>query len=66
VALTANGRSVVSASDDKTLKIWELDRGTMIATFSCDASVRCCTLANDRTIVAGDAAGAVYVLALEM
>jgi hypothetical protein len=37
----------------------------MIAKFSCDASAQCCTLANDWTIVAGDASGGLDILALE-
>ena len=65
VAVTPDGRRAVSASQDHTLKVWELESGATIATFSCDASAQCCTLANEWTIVAGDAGGRLHILALE-
>ena len=65
VAVTSNGRHAVSASADRTLTVWELESGSPIATFSCDAPATCCVLAKDSTVVAGDEAGRVYILALE-
>jgi WD40 repeat protein len=65
VAVTPDGRRAVSASDDRKLKVWELESSTPIATFSCDSSTWCCALANDWTIVAGDQAGRIYILAFE-
>jgi WD40 repeat protein len=40
VAVTPDGRAV-SASHDATLKVWELESGATIATFSGDASAQC-------------------------
>jgi WD40 repeat protein len=47
-------RRVVSASGDKTLKVWDLETGMVIATFTSDAPVACCAFAAKQTIVAGD------------
>jgi WD40 repeat protein len=66
VAATSDGQRAVSASDDHTLKVWELETGTLIATFSCDTSVECCDFASKTTIVAGNASGQIHILALEM
>jgi WD40 repeat protein len=63
--VTADGERAVSASSDKTLKVWELEAGLPIATFHCDAPAYCCASADVRCIVAGDTGGRVYFLALE-
>ena len=66
VAITPDGRRVVSGSYDKTLKGWNLETGALICTFTCDGIVDCAAVAPDeRTFVAGDAAGRVYFLRLE-
>jgi WD40 repeat protein len=64
VALRANGKVAVSASGDR-LKVWELAGGDCLATFTCDAPVLCCALAGD-LVVAGDEAGRVHLLVLEL
>ena len=65
MALTADGKRAVSASEDKTLKVWDLDSGLPIATFHCDAPANCRAFADERRIVAGDDGGRVYFLVLE-
>ncbi len=66
VAITADGRRVVSASEDKTLKVWDLETGALTCTFICEGFVSCAAVAPDgRTFVAGDAAGRVNFLRLE-
>ena len=55
----------VSASWDKTLKVWDLDTGLPIATFHCEGEAHCCAFADQRRIVAGDEFGRVYFLVLE-
>ncbi|MEH2299917.1 MAG: hypothetical protein V7K88_13050 [Nostoc sp.] len=66
VAVTPNGQQVISASFDKTLKVWNLATGELIATFTGEYPINCCAVVPDRmTIVAGDASGRVYFLRLE-
>ncbi|MFN6480330.1 WD40 repeat domain-containing protein, partial [Nostoc sp. DedQUE07] len=66
VAVTPNGKQVISTSDDWTLKIWNLDTGEVIATFTGESYMYCCAVAPDSvTIVAGDASGRVHFLRLE-
>ena len=36
VAVSGDGRLAVSASADKTLKVWDVDSGEALATFTCD------------------------------
>jgi WD40 repeat protein len=65
VALSANGRLAASASDDQTLKVWDVTSGRCIATLFVGASVKCCALSADaKTIVAGDTRGGVHFLEL--
>ena len=62
VAMTPDGKRAVSA--DKTLKVWDLESGAVIATFHCDGAAGCCVFVDQHRIVAGDAGGRVYMLAL--
>ena len=66
VALTPDGRRAISASEDNTLKVWDLQTGAILVTFVCDAGFGCCVWAEDRIIVAGDGAGRVHLLSLEL
>ncbi len=66
VAITPDGRRVVSGSEDKTLKVWDLETGALICTFNYNGRVDCAAVApHGRTVVAGDAVGRVYFLRLE-
>jgi WD40 repeat protein len=65
VAIAPNGNWVVSASSDRTLKLWNLRTGLLVAGFSLDAPVRCCSFANEREIVVGDASGGFHFLRLD-
>jgi WD40 repeat protein len=58
---------IVSASDDRTLKVWNLQTGQIIASVGLDGALTCVavTRQNGRTlVVAGDAGGALYCLEL--
>jgi WD40 repeat protein len=65
VAMTADGKRAISASWDNTLRVWDVETGSTVITFYCDAAALCCTFADDRTIVGGDASGHVLFLRLE-
>ncbi|HEX8108704.1 MAG TPA: CHAT domain-containing protein [Kofleriaceae bacterium] len=60
-AVTPDGRQMVSASNDQTLKVWDLQSGACILTHRVNAT--CLAIATTATtIIAGDAAGAVWFL----
>ena len=66
VAVTPDGRRAVSASEDNTLKVWDLETGEVLATFTCDAAAFCCAFSDAlKLIVAGDAGGHLHFLRLE-
>jgi len=66
VAVTPDGRRAVSASGDQTLKVWDLERGEVVATFTGESSILCCAVGPDGvTIVAGESSGRVHLLRLE-
>ena len=66
MAVTPDGRRAVSASEDKTLKVWDLEQGKCLATFSIDDSMYACVAALDGlTLVAGDKSGRIQCLRLE-
>jgi WD40 repeat protein len=60
-AVTPDGRHVVSASNDQTLKVWELVTHTCRITHRGDAGYAAVAV-GATTIIAGDAAGGVWFL----
>ncbi|WP_063711959.1 WD40 repeat domain-containing protein [Kamptonema formosum] len=66
VAITPDGQKAVSASEDNTLKLWDLNTGKEMATFTGEYPFNCCAVAADGvTVVAGDNSGRVHFLRLE-
>ncbi|WP_029634242.1 WD40 repeat domain-containing protein [[Scytonema hofmanni] UTEX B 1581] len=66
VAIAPNGKTAVSASNDNTLKLWDLEKGLEISTFIGDSSITCCAVSPDGlTIVAGEQLSRVHFLRLE-
>jgi WD40 repeat protein len=65
VAVSEDRRRATSISIDSSLKVWDLGTGRAVARFACDAFPHCCAFAKPNIIVAGDAGGRVYFLALE-
>ena len=55
-----NPNIVVSASDDKTIKTWNITSGSCLSTLSCDSAVLSVDL-HDNCIAAGDADGKICV-----
>jgi WD40 repeat protein len=66
VAVTPDRQRAVSASDDKTLRVWDLKTGEVLATFTCDGTVNCCAYSHVlMMIVGGDQGGHLHFLRLE-
>ena len=63
MAVSPDGRRAVSGSD-KTLKVWDLERETVLATFTADHAIHAVACVSDRLLVAGDAGGRVHLLEL--
>jgi WD40 repeat protein len=64
--MAPDGRRALSASDDRPLRLWDLESGRTIASFYGDAAFRSCSVVPDaRTVVAGDTLGRVHILRLE-
>jgi WD40 repeat protein len=54
VAVTTDGRRAVSASLDRTLRVWDLDKGICLAVVALDGALYAVAISPDRkTIVAG-------------
>ena len=62
-AVTPDGRHVVSASEDQTLKVWDLATYTCRITHRGDAGYHA-VVVGATTVIAGDASGAVWFLDL--
>ncbi len=59
-------RRAISASWDNTLKVWGLESGAALVTFSGDCYFSTCAVTpDDRTLVAGGEYGWVHFLRLE-
>ena len=65
LAACKDGLLAVSGSQDRTVRVWDLQRREEIAAFSADGSVDACALTEDgSTVIAGDRVGQVHVLRL--
>jgi WD40 repeat protein len=63
VALAPDGRHLFSASDDHTLKAWDLSQGRALATFAGESAMQACAVAPDgATIVAGEGQARIHIL----
>ena len=66
LAITADGQRLVSSSDDHTLKMWDLQTGSAIASFGGDGPLLSCSVAPDGlTILAGTDSGRLHFLSVE-
>jgi WD40 repeat protein len=65
VVVTPDGQRAVSASDDQTLKVWDLASAAILTQISADAPLYLVAITPDgRTIIAGDHFGRVHFLRL--
>jgi len=65
VALSADGKTAISGSDDKTLKVWDVETGACVASFTGDAVFTSVALRAIR-VFAGDSNGRTHLLALRL
>ena len=66
VAFTPGGERAVSASNDRTVAIWDFDARKVLATFVLDSAVVAATIACEgKVVVAADHAGYVHFLRFE-
>ncbi|MGK7921547.1 MAG: WD40 repeat domain-containing protein [Trichodesmium sp.] len=66
VAVTCDGKKVISGSSDHTIKIWSMETEAEIVSFTGEISVLCCAVATDgMTIVPGELSGSLHFLHLE-
>jgi WD40 repeat protein len=64
--MSGDGTRALSGSYEKTLKLWDLATGRVVATFAADYPVLCCACSpRAETLVAGDTSGRVHLLRLE-
>ena len=64
VAVTPDGRHAVSASDDRTVKLWDLASSEILATLVGDHIISCVTTVSNRLFVIGDTGGIVHIVEL--
>lgn len=57
----------VTASEDRTVALWDIKAGARLAAFTAHYAVQCCAVAGaERHILAGDRAGGVHILRIEL
>lgn len=62
LSISRNGDFLFSASDDRTIQLWDLNTGNSRIVFGLDTVPSCMTLSiDDRLLVCGDTAGHVWV-----
>lgn len=64
VALTPDGRRAVSASHDGTLRVWDLEDGRYLVTFTTDDALAACAVATLQKFLAAGQTGQVFVVRL--
>ena len=66
VALSADGRTAVSGSDDRTLRVWDVEIGKYLVSFTGEAEFKAVALSRTMRVFAGDSAGHVHLLELRL
>ena len=63
VAMSGDGRHIVSGSSDGTVAVWDFQTGARLATLALDGAIACLGWHTaDRFLVAGDVIGNLYCL----
>ena len=67
MAVTSDGRTAVSGSDDRTVRVWGLATGQALATFHAENAVTSCAMNEDgQSLWQADTGGRVHFLKLEL
>ena len=61
-AITGNGKRAVSASSDKTVKVWDLETGECLATLAVDGPLYGCAMSEGGAHIVAAGARGVYFL----
>lgn len=64
VAVTSDNKKAVSVSEDKTLRVWDLKTGDVVAMFTGEGPITAIA-SNGRIIIAGESSGRMHFLKLE-
>jgi WD40 repeat protein len=66
IAITSNGSKIISSSWDNSIKVWDLEFGTILVEFYGDGSISSCSYIDAiSSIIAEDFGGRIYILRLE-
>jgi len=66
VVLTSDGRHIISASSNDTIKVWDIESEKMIATFTVNSPMIACNVSQNRLIIIGsEESGQMHFLRLE-
>jgi WD40 repeat protein len=66
IIITAGGSRMVTAAWDHTVKVWDLNMGEVLAVFTAESAISCCSATPDgRHIAAGDNGGQVHILKMQ-
>jgi WD40 repeat protein len=65
-AISPDGQQALSASSDRTLRLWDLATGSEITRWHADAPLYCCAFHPDgRRVMVGDSLGNLHWLRIE-
>ena len=59
------GRRVVTGGDDRTVRVWDLATGDVVASFTAEGLILATATGPGDSIVAGDDTGRVHILKLQ-